>query len=40
MTARFVESHLEGQLVLPIEEILAIKKIADQARAATQPPAN
>jgi hypothetical protein len=40
MAGRFVESRFEGQLVLPIEEILAVKKISDQARAATQAPAN
>ena len=39
MTGRFVESHFEGELYLPIEEMLAIKQIAEQAQGQAAPPA-
>lgn len=41
MGARFVESHVEGELVIPIEEIITIKGMVEQAQAqqeAIQPP--
>ncbi|MCP4402628.1 MAG: hypothetical protein GY801_35650 [bacterium] len=39
MAGRFVESRFEGELYLPIEEILAIKQIAEQAQGQAGPPA-
>ena len=39
MAGRFVESHFEGELFLPVEELLAIKKIAEQAQTQAAPPA-
>ena len=41
MSASFVESHLEGELFVPVEEILAIKSMAEKAQpgqpGASQP---
>jgi len=39
MAGRFVESHFEGELYLPIEEIMAIKQIGEQAQGQGAPPA-
>ena len=39
MAGRFVESHFEGELYLPVEELLAIKAIAEQAQPQAVPPA-
>lgn len=36
MTGRFVDSHFEGEMFLPIDEMLAAKKIGEQAQQ--QPP--
>lgn len=37
MSGRFVESHFEGQLVLPVEEILLLKSLSEQARQPQMP---
>ena len=37
MTSRFIDSHMENELFLPIDELLILKKLADQAQGA--PPA-
>ena len=39
MTGRFVESRFEGELYLPVEEMLVIKQIAEQAQPQVAPPA-
>lgn len=39
MTGRFVESHFEGELYLPIEEMLVLKQVAEQAQGQGAPPA-
>ncbi len=39
MAARFVDSRLEGELYLPIEELLILKNISDQAQGMEQPSA-
>jgi hypothetical protein len=37
MAGRFIESHFEGELYLPIQEMLTIKTIVEQAQAPSQP---
>jgi hypothetical protein len=39
MAGRFVESHFEGELYLPVDELLAIKKIGEQFQSQAAPPA-
>ncbi|PIE32085.1 hypothetical protein CSA56_16610 [candidate division KSB3 bacterium] len=39
MAGRFVESHFEGELYLPVEELLILKGISGQAKGAAAPPA-
>ena len=39
MVGRFIESHFEGELYLPVEELLILKGISEQAQGMAQPPA-